>query len=87
MGGGGQVVEALALDLVADADLQLLEPVQHVELGQGDAVDAADLGGLPDQGRVEPAAAPLAPRHGAELMPALAQRLADLVGQLAWERT
>ena len=35
---GRQVVDIRAIQLVADTDLELLEPVQNVELGQGDAV-------------------------------------------------
>ena len=81
-----QVVDALAVEPVADADLELVEAVEHVELGQRDAVDAADLDGLAHQHGVEPAAAPLAPRDGAELVPALAEPLADLVVELGRER-
>ena len=81
-----QVVEALAVELVADADLQLLEAVEHVELGQRDAVDAARRAGLAHQRRVEPAAAALAPGDGAELVAALAEALADRVVELGRER-
>jgi hypothetical protein len=38
---GGQIVDHLAVEPVAGADLDLVEAVEHVELGQGDAVDAA----------------------------------------------
>jgi hypothetical protein len=67
------MVDAGSVEIVADADLQLLEPVKHVELGQRDAGDAVDGDRLPHQCRVEPAAAALAARHGAEFMAALAQ--------------
>ena len=71
---------------IADADLDLLEPVEHVELGQGDAVDAGDLDRLAHHHRVEPAAAALAPGDDAELLALCAQRLADLVCELGRER-
>jgi hypothetical protein len=62
---------------VAGADLERLEPVEHVELGQRDAVHARGLdAGLPHQCGVEPAAAALAARGGAEFMAPLAQALA-----------
>ena len=46
----------------------------------------ADLDRLAHQHRVEPAAAPPPPGHGAELAAALAEALADLVGELGRER-
>ena len=49
---GGQVVEGLAVEGVAGADLQGLDPVEDVQLGQDNALDAADADGLTDQGRV-----------------------------------
>ena len=70
---------------IAGADLDLVEAVQHVELGQRDAVDAAGDAGLAHQHGVEPAAAALAPGHGAELVAALAQLFADGVVQLGGE--
>src|SRR5262249_37777878 len=82
----GKPVHALAVELVADADLELRETVEHVELGERDAVDAAHLDGLAHERGVEPAATALAPRHGAELAAALADPLADLVVQLGRER-
>jgi hypothetical protein len=54
--------------------LIVVEPVEHVELGQRDAGDARHGAGLAHQHRVEPAAAALAPGDGAEFMAALAQR-------------
>ena len=49
-------------------------------------VHPAGGAGLAHQHRVEPAAAALAPGHGAELAPPLAQPLAGRVGQLRRER-
>ncbi len=58
-------------------NLDLVKAVEHVELGQRDAVDAAGLDRLAHRDRVEPAAAPLASGDDAELAAALAERLAD----------
>src|SRR5690606_41808427 len=60
--------------------------VEHVELGQGDAGDARDRARLAHQHRVEPAAAALARGYRAEFVPALAEPLADRIGQLARKR-
>ena len=70
---GWQTPEYLAVDAVSGADFQLRQPVQHVELGQGDPIDAADLHRLPHQHRVEPAAAPPPPRDRAELVAPVAR--------------
>src|SRR5690242_14377695 len=81
------MVERLAVDRVAGADLQLLEAVEDVELGEGDAIDAGDLDRLAHERRVEPAAAAAAAGDGAELAAALADQFADLVVELAREWT
>ncbi len=67
-------------------DLQRLQPVQHVQLGQRQALDPADLHRLAHQRRIEPAAAPRPPRDRAEFMAALAQQPPGLVVQLGRER-
>jgi hypothetical protein len=79
------MVERLAVEAVAGADFQLVEPVEHVELGQRDPGDSRDPAGLAHQRGVEPAAAALAPGHRAELMAALAEALADRVMQFGRE--
>ena len=71
---------------IGGADLDLVEPVEHVELGQRDAVDAADLDRLAHHHRVEPAAAARPAGDDAELAAAFAEGLADLVRQLGRER-
>ena len=81
-----QMVERQPVEPVAHADLQLRQLVEHVELGQGDAVYAGDLARLPHEAGVEPAAAARPPRHRAELGPALAEQLAGLVLELGGER-
>src|SRR6056297_2871537 len=82
LGRGGQVIQTLPVDLVADADFQRFEPVQHVKLGQRNTRHTRGGTGLPHQGRIEPAAPPLAPRHGAEFAPARAKAMAVLVFKL-----
>src|SRR5690606_2260473 len=80
-----QIVVALAIDVVGDTDLYFTQTVEHVELGQRDAVDPACLYGLADQNGIEPAAAAPTPRHRAELSSTLAKPLPDLLLQFRWE--
>jgi len=54
------IVVGLTGAAIGGADLDPVKAVEHVELGQGDALDAAGLDRLPHRDRVEPAAAPLA---------------------------
>src|SRR3546814_20388188 len=68
------MVESPALMLVADADLDFRQPVEHVELGQRQPVDAADLHRLPYQDGIEPAAAARPARHHADLPAAPAEK-------------
>ena len=81
-----QMVERLAVEPVADADLELGQLVEHVELGQRDAVDAGHFARLAHQAGIEPAAAARPPGDRAELGPALAEQLAGLVLELGRER-
>ena len=80
------VVEYRAVAAVAGAHLELRHAVEHVELGERDPLDAADLDRLAHQHGVEPAAAPAAAGHGAELTAALAEPAAGLVVELGGER-
>ena len=84
--GGRQIIENRAVQFIAGADLQFVKPVQHIQLGQRNPVDARGRTGLAHQNRVEPAAAPLAPGGRAELMAALAQPLAIGVVQFGRKR-
>src|ERR1051325_4182991 len=54
--GRRYVVDFLAPDPVGDANGDLVELVQHVELGHNDAVEAVDRRGVAQQRKVEPAA-------------------------------
>src|SRR5579859_3752730 len=65
---GGQVAELPISELVAGADLQRLQAIEHIQLGERDAADAVQGHGLADQRRVEPAAAARAAGHRAELL-------------------
>src|SRR5467141_2954346 len=76
---GRQMVDFLAVQGVAGADLDRIEAIENVELGQRQPVDAAGPHGLAHQHRVEPADAPLAAGIGAELAAALADLAANLV--------
>src|SRR5262249_20357581 len=74
-----QVVDLAPVKTIAYAGLDVLPPVEDIELGEREAVDAAGANGLPHQHGVEPAAAPRPAGDGAELAPALADAPADLV--------
>ena len=86
VGCRGQIVHPLPVQIIAHADFQGLEPVQHIQLGQRNARHAAGGTGLPHQHRIEPAAAPLAPGHGAEFTAPLAQPFAIRIVQFGRER-
>ncbi len=81
------MIQRRAVQLVAGADFYLRKTVQHIQLGERDAVHAAGDHGLAHQHRVEPAAAALAPGDGAEFLAALAQLFADSVFQFGGERS
>ena len=70
------MVQFFAADLIAGADLQGLEPVEHIKLGQRHAGDAGNRVRLTHHHRVEPAAAALAPGDGAEFAATLAHTVA-----------
>src|SRR5690606_29427989 len=69
-----------------DADRDLLQAGEHVQLGEEEVGDAVDPGGVPGDRCVEPAAAAVAPGGDAELVALGAQPLAPLVVQLGRER-
>src|ERR1700719_49322 len=84
---GRQMVDLLAVQPIAGADLDAVVSVENIELGQRQAVDAAGPHRLAHQHGVEPAAAPLAPGIDAEFLAAAADLLADLVMQFGRKRT
>src|SRR6185295_18915442 len=71
---------------IADADFYLVEPIENIELGQRQPIDAAGPRGLTHQHGIEPAAAPGAACHGAELAAALADTAPNFVLLLGRER-
>src|ERR1700704_1096995 len=83
---GRQMMYLLAVQPITDADLDAVEAVENVELGQRQAVDAAGADSLPHQHRVEPAAAALASGVDAEFLAATADQLADLVVEFGGKR-
>ena len=83
---GGQVVKRLAIQMIADADLEFLHAVQHIQLGQRNAGDAVNLDGLAHQHGIKPATTPRPAGGGAELVAAFAQFLAHTVLQFGGKR-
>src|SRR5271154_1771675 len=81
------MVDFLAVQQIADANLNGVEAVENIELGQRQTIDAAGTHGLTHQRRVEPAAAAFAPGVDAEFPPAAADLLADLIMQFGRKRT
>ncbi len=81
----GQVIDLTAVEAIAHAHFQLVQAVQDVELGQRQAVDSTGPYGLPHEHGIEPAAAPRASGHGAELAALLADALPEPFGPLGWE--
>ena len=84
---GRQIIDLAPIQSISDADLDLIETVQDVELGQRQALDAARSHRLAHQNRVEPAAASRPAGHDAEFLATLAERSADLVDLLGGKRT
>ena len=81
----GKLRERLPVATVRRADLHLGLLVEHVELGEGEGVEAVHADRVAHDDRVEPSAASRAAGGGAVLVPALAdlllERAADLGGQ------
>lgn len=84
---GGETGNLLSVVLVRHGDLDLLEVVENVQLGQVDRVVPVDRVGVLDENQVEPSAAALAAGGHAELTADLLQLLAHLVQLLGRERT
>src|SRR5688572_975473 len=86
LGADGKNFRKRPLELVADADLYRLDAVEHIQLGDAQAGDAVQLDRALERRGVEPAGAPRPPGRRAELLAALAQALADVVGKLGGKR-
>ncbi|DAZ98525.1 TPA: hypothetical protein N0F65_007024 [Lagenidium giganteum] len=84
---GRHAVQLLAVVPVRDADLDLLQARQHVQLGQVELSEAVDHVRVAHLWDVEPATATWTARGRAELGADTAQVLTHVVVQLRWERT
>jgi hypothetical protein len=82
-----RVLAALAVVFVGDADLELVHPVEDVELGDAQAGDTVDRHRALERDDVHPAAAPRTTRGGAEFLAALADAFANVVVQFGRERS
>src|SRR6476659_1069842 len=80
------MIDFLAVQPVADADLDAVETIEDIQLGQRQTMDAAGPHRLAHQHRIEPAAAPLASGVDTEFLAATADLLAGLMVQLGGER-
>ncbi len=83
----GQTPGPLSVELIAHAQAQRVDAVQHVELGDTDPAHSVERHGAFQQQQVEPAAAARPAGGGAELLAPPAEVLADVVEQLGRERT
>src|SRR5262249_47964208 len=72
-----KIVDFAAVGAITDTNLDLVEAVEDVELGQRQPIDAAGADGLAHQYGVEPAAAAPASGHRAEFAATVADQLAD----------
>src|SRR5216683_1100261 len=81
-----EVREHLVVVLVADADLDRLAGVQHVELGDGQGVEPIDPRGVAQADGVHPSAASRPARDRAELLAPRAQQIGNVAAQLRGER-
>ena len=88
-GAGGQRgngIVLLALDLVANADRNLVEHIQHVELGNHPPVHAIDHLRVTQKRQVDPATAAGASCNCAVLIAARAELIGDCAFHLAGKR-
>src|SRR5262249_31429444 len=81
------MVKRQAVEPIANANLELRKLIEHIQLGQSDAVNTAHFAGLPHEAGIEPAAAARSPRDRAELLAPLAEELAGLILELGRERS
>jgi hypothetical protein len=83
--GRGEGGEALALVLVPDANLDLRQPSQHVELGDVDARKVVDGMRVLELNQIEPAATTRTSSGDSKLASNLAKSLASRIEQLCGE--
>src|SRR5579863_1152164 len=74
----GSLVCLLAVNLVADADRNFGQLVEHVELGDDQPRSAVDHAGVAEQRQIEPASAPRTSGHCAVFVAAFAEIVAGI---------
>src|ERR1700733_3719951 len=80
------MVDFLAVQQIAGADLDGVEAIEDIQLSQRQTVDATGTHGLTDQRGVEPAATALASGVDAEFLATATDLLADLIMQFGRKR-
>ena len=83
----GKLGQHAIADTIAGANVDRVQAVEHVELGQRQRVDAVDADRVADRHGVVPAAAARPPGRRAVLLTALPQSVADLAVQFRRQRT
>src|SRR5580693_3220827 len=83
---GGNFIGQLSLEFVADADGDLFELVEDVQLGDYQPLRAVDLVGIAKHWNVEPSAASRTARYRAVLVAALAQQISGRIVNLGGKR-
>src|ERR1700680_3341757 len=86
MSAGRKIVDFPAIQAIANAHLDAVEPIKDIELGERNPVNAARPDGLPHKYRVEPPATPPPPCDRPELISAIPDQLTDLIVLLGRER-
>jgi len=84
--GGRHVRHRLAIQRVARAYLDLLQLVQHIQLGDDETVEAVDGGGVLQQRHVEPAAAARPAGDRSEFVAGFSYGVAVLIVRLGGKR-
>ena len=85
IGTAGEVLDSLAIEFLGPADLNLVQFVQHIQLGHGQTVQAVDLHGIAPHHAVKPATAPLAASGGTEFTTPFRELVIQASAQLSGE--
>ncbi len=83
---GRQIIIPRAFVCVARAYFYFVHPIQYIQLGKREAINAGNANGLPRENRVEPPAAALSARDSAEFLATLTEPCADIVVLLGGKR-
>src|SRR5262249_7759137 len=81
-----QIINLSPIQPISDTNLDLVETIEDIELGQRQTLNAAGAYRLPYQNRVEPTAASWSAGNDAEFLAAFAKRLTDFVDLLGRKR-